>query len=124
MLVEIFKAILLTSLMGTALASALMLLRPFTKKYFSAGWHYYMWIMVLVVMVLPVRFNLPWAAQTELQSKMPQEATSRQTYHIVWKYIEATELVGEAELKKVDSGIEVIKNSFFQKEEAQGRLSC
>ena len=59
MLVEVFKALLLTSVIGTVLVAVLMLLRPVTKKFFSAGWHYYMWLAVLLVMVLPVKFDLP-----------------------------------------------------------------
>ena len=58
-MVQIFTAFLLISLIGTALAFILALLRPLTKKVFSAGWHYYMWLIVLLTMVLPLKFNLP-----------------------------------------------------------------
>lgn len=64
MLEQIFKAMLITSLIGTALAALLAVFKPFTKKFFSSRWHYYMWLVVLVVMVLPVRFSLP--AKTEV----------------------------------------------------------
>lgn len=56
---QIFTAILLTSGIGTALALILTLLKPITRKVFSGGWHYYMWLVVLLVMVLPIRLNLP-----------------------------------------------------------------
>jgi len=56
---QIFTAILLTSGIGTALALILALLKPITRKVFSGGWHYYMWLVVLLVMVLPIRLNLP-----------------------------------------------------------------
>ena len=56
---QIFTAFLLTSVIGTALALILTLLRPVTRKAFSASWHYYVWLIVLVVMVLPIRLNLP-----------------------------------------------------------------
>ncbi len=56
---QIFTAFLLTSAIGTALALILTLLKPITRKVFSGGWHYYMWLVVLLVMILPIRLNLP-----------------------------------------------------------------
>ena len=55
---QIFTALLLTSGIGTALALILTLLKPITRKVFSGGWHYYMWLVILLVMVLPIRLNL------------------------------------------------------------------
>jgi len=56
---QIFTALLLTSGIGTALALILTLLKPITRKVFSGGWHYYMWLTVLLVIILPIRLNLP-----------------------------------------------------------------
>ncbi len=56
---QVFYAFLLTSALGTAFALIIAILRPLTRKVFSAGWHYYIWLAVLVVMILPVRLNLP-----------------------------------------------------------------
>lgn len=56
---QIFTALLLTSGIGTVLALILTLLKPITRKVFSGGWHYYMWLVVLLVMILPIRLNLP-----------------------------------------------------------------
>lgn len=58
MLGEIFKALLITSLAGSALAAVISLLRPITKKIFGYSWHYYIWLCVLFAMLMPVRFNL------------------------------------------------------------------
>ena len=58
MIGELFKAILITSLAGSALAVVISLLRPITKKIFGYSWHYYIWLCVLFVMVMPVRFNV------------------------------------------------------------------
>lgn len=55
---HIFVAFLLTSLIGTVLSLFLVVLRPITKKVFSAAWHYYIWLVVLMVMMLPVRFDM------------------------------------------------------------------
>ncbi len=62
MLENLFQAMLLTSCIGAALSLLLLLLKPATKKYFSSNWHYYIWLVVLFVMILPVRFHLPIAA--------------------------------------------------------------
>lgn len=59
MLSEIFKALLITSLAGSCLAAIITLIKPITKRVFGYSWHYYIWLAVLVVMVLPVRFTLP-----------------------------------------------------------------
>ncbi len=56
---EIFKMLFLMSCAGTALAAILAAVRPITKKLFSSSWHYYMWLVVLCVMVLPIRLHLP-----------------------------------------------------------------
>lgn len=59
MLSEIFKAILITSLAGSLLAVVITLLKPVTKRIFGYSWHYYIWLAVLFVMIMPVRFSLP-----------------------------------------------------------------
>jgi len=56
---QIFTSFLLISAIGTVLAGVLAILRPLTRKIFSANWHYYMWLVVLVVMIMPVRLNIP-----------------------------------------------------------------
>ena len=58
MIGELFKALLITSLAGSALAVVISLLRPITKELFGYSWHYYIWLCVLFVMLMPVRFNV------------------------------------------------------------------
>ncbi len=83
----IFKSFLVTSCVGTALAFVLLLLRPVTKKIFSPGWHYYMWLAVLAIMVLPFAFELP---------AVPQE-----------KMVVTTERVPVAEIEVVQNALPV-----------------
>ena len=64
MLEYIFKAILITSLLGTAATLILTILKPITRKVFSSCWHYYMWLIVLVTMILPLRITIPVQMQT------------------------------------------------------------
>ncbi len=59
MTAEFFKYILILSLIGTALSMLITLLKPITKKVFGYSWHYYIWLAVLIVMILPVRFTIP-----------------------------------------------------------------
>ncbi len=70
MLVYIFKAILITSLIGTAVTLLLTIMRPITRKTFSSSWHYYMWLVVLVSMVLPIRISIPEQTQAAPNSEM------------------------------------------------------
>ena len=81
MIGELFKALLITSLAGSAFAVVISLLRPVTKKLFGYSWHYYIWLCVLFVMLMPVRFNVnpmpaPNIATQTIQTQ--QEAVGEQ----------------------------------------------
>ena len=81
MIGELFKALLITSLAGSVLAVVISLLRPITKKLFGYSWHYYIWLCVLFVMLMPVRFNVnPTSAPriTTQTVQTQQEAVSEQ----------------------------------------------
>ncbi len=58
MLGDLFRAFLITSIAGSALAVIITFLRPVTRRVFGYSWHYYIWLAVLIVMVLPVRVNV------------------------------------------------------------------
>ena len=79
MLENIFKAILITSFIGTISAIGLTLIKPVTKKHFSASWHYYIWLVVLITMIIPFRFVLPGRTFEENIQKIE---TVQQTNHI------------------------------------------
>lgn len=59
MLSGMLKAFLIPSFLGSLLAIVITLLKPVTKRIFGYLWHYYIWLTVLFVMILPVRFTLP-----------------------------------------------------------------
>lgn len=59
MLTQIFKSILLMSAVGSVLSAFLLCVKPITRKIFSPRWQYYIWLTVLIVMILPVRFSVP-----------------------------------------------------------------
>lgn len=75
MLWEICRTLCMASLAGTVLAAVLVLLRPVTKRVFGPNWHYYIWVAVLLVMVLPVRVFLPAG---ELDLRPPQVFVAEQ----------------------------------------------
>ena len=81
MISEIFKAILITSLTGSVLAIVISLLHPITKRIFGYSWHYYIWLCVLFVMLMPVRFNVnstPTPSVTTQTVQTQQEAVNEQ----------------------------------------------
>ena len=81
MISEIFKALLITSLTGSVLAIVISLLRPITKRIFGYSWHYYIWLCVLFVMLMPVRFNVnptPTPSVTTQTVQTQQEAVNEQ----------------------------------------------
>lgn len=59
MLTEIFKSVLLLSAAGSVLGVLLLCVKPVTRRVFSPKWQYYIWLTVLIVLILPVRFSLP-----------------------------------------------------------------
>lgn len=67
MMTEIFKAALVTSLAGGVLTLIIALAHPFTKRRFSAGWNYYVWLAVMVVILCPARISLPHRAREAAQ---------------------------------------------------------
>ncbi len=72
MIGELFKVLLITSLAGSALAVVVSLLRPITKKLFGYSWHYYIWLCVLFVMLMPVRFNVNTTPTTNIATQAVQ----------------------------------------------------
>lgn len=56
---QIFKSVLLISAAGSFLTLILLLLKPVTRRVFGNIWQYYIWLLVLAIMVLPVNFNTP-----------------------------------------------------------------
>ena len=55
---QVFLSYLIISLIGTVSAFIFLLIRPITKKCFSTAWHYYSWVVVLIIMLVPLRFNV------------------------------------------------------------------
>ncbi len=92
MIGELFKALLITSLAGSAFAVVISLLRPVTKKLFGYSWHYYIWLCVLFVMLMPVRFNVDSPSSPSI---VTQAVQTQQT--VVSERSETTENIVQAD---------------------------
>ncbi len=55
---QVFLSYLVTSLIGTAAALVFLIIKPLTKKCFSASWNYYAWLLVLLVMMVPLKCDV------------------------------------------------------------------
>ena len=84
MLVYMFKAVLVTSLIGTLTTLLFTLSKPITKKCFSWGWHYYIWLVVLISMILPVRFVIPENADNVTPVTMAAQVDTHQNTYPVY----------------------------------------
>lgn len=55
---QIILELLFLTLSGTALGLLFCLFRPLTGKVFSFRWHYYLWLIVLLRLILPVHVDM------------------------------------------------------------------
>lgn len=55
---QLFKIILSLSISGTMVGGVILLIRPVTKRYFSKRWTYYLWLLVLCRLLLPVHVGV------------------------------------------------------------------
>ena len=62
---QLFLTVLSLSLSGALIGFFLIALRPLTRKYFSAKWNYYIWLLVVVRLLLP--FHLDSEFHTDIQ---------------------------------------------------------
>ncbi|MBE7053770.1 MAG: M56 family metallopeptidase [Ruminococcaceae bacterium] len=88
MLERIFNAIVISSIFASIFFCLLTLIKPLTKKYFSAFWHYFMYFCIVLVLVIPIKINIP----------MPKEETKSIS---VSKYIP---------YEKIQSGVSSFEN--------------
>lgn len=75
MIEYLFEALLITSAAGAVLTLLLALTRSGLRRCFSANWHYYIWLVPLLVMILPVRLDFappaPLASEKSAVSPAP-----------------------------------------------------
>ncbi len=54
---RIFLCVLSLSLSGALAGTVLLLIHPLTKKWFSRRWNYYIWLLLIARLVLPLHFG-------------------------------------------------------------------
>ena len=75
MAVQIFKAVVIMSLSGGAFAAVLMLLSPLTRRILNPTHHYYIALVAVVMLLIPVSFGtggkvVPQSAAVQTESTM------------------------------------------------------
>lgn len=58
-MVEVFKTVIILSILGFVLTVILLCLKPITAKKFPAKWQYCVWIAVLLTMIIPIYRLIP-----------------------------------------------------------------
>lgn len=56
---QIFLMFVLTSCVGSLLSLVLLAIKAIFKRRFTCSWYYYMWILVLLIMLIPVKIDIP-----------------------------------------------------------------
>lgn len=69
---KLFLLVLSLSLSATLIGLLITVLRPLTRRYFSAKWNYYIWLLVVVRLLLPFHFD----ADFHTSSYLPASADS------------------------------------------------
>lgn len=72
---QLFKIVLSLSISGTLVGGIILLIRPVTKKYFSKRWSYYLWLLVLLRLLLPVHTGIN--LMNSLYMRLPEQSTAR-----------------------------------------------
>ena len=122
MVANVFKAIFITSCMGTLLSLILFLIKPVTKKVFSAGWNYYVWLIVLVVMILPVKIPIQQNGAEQIHIVNEKSAytvntdTSKSEYNEIVEVPDIADNVTYADVEEIKpSAYETIKDFLIEK---------
>ena len=77
-MLELFRTVLVLSLLGFGMTAVLLLLKPVTAKRLPAKWQYYTWVAVLLVMLVPVYKLIPRSEAQRLPIFSQPAAEERQ----------------------------------------------
>lgn len=101
---HLFLFILSLSLSGTLIGLLLLALRPVTKKYLSKKWNYYIWLIVVARLILPIHFetNLVNDVFSVLGANqtVPNAEAESDAYEALTENMQGA--VGEAESAEID----------------------
>lgn len=73
---ELFMCVLSLSLSGALTGLFILIIRPVTASFFSRRWHFYIWLLVIARLVIPVYFESPYSFAVSLTTDTgrPQRA--------------------------------------------------
>ena len=55
---QVFWTVLSLSLSGTLIGILILCIRPFTKKFFSKKWNYYVWLVMVARLLIPFSLGI------------------------------------------------------------------
>ena len=94
---RIFLCVLSLSLSGALAGTILLLIHPLTKKWFSRRWNYYIWLLLIARLVLPLHFGAVGGLRIPISEAAYLTAETRN------EKTEGTDRA-ESELKGADGG--------------------
>ena len=65
MIENTFISYVCVSVTVSLIALLLTLAKPLTSRFFSPGWHYFVTACLVLMLLVPIRINLPEASETE-----------------------------------------------------------
>ena len=95
---EIFKTVLILSLFGFMITILLLCLKPISAKKFPATWQYYMWIVVMLSMILPVYKLIPQSKAQKLPI-LPQTEVVQQEENETVEEVPETVIIEETPME-------------------------
>ncbi len=116
---QVFLSYLIISLIGTVSALIFLLIRPITKRCFSTTWHYYSWLVVLIIMMVPLRFNVQKIIPKDIESA--KEAV-QQTWDITAQK-ELDSVIENEHTAPVESNITLADASIVSEDTAKEKLT-
>jgi len=78
-IIQLFLTVLSLSLSGALIGFFLIALPPLTRKYFSAKWNYYIWLLVVVRLLLPFHFDSEFHTDIQLSELANANSYSKDT---------------------------------------------
>ncbi|MDE7446595.1 MAG: M56 family metallopeptidase [Lachnospiraceae bacterium] len=75
---QIFLCVLSLSLSGALTGAVILMIRPLTRKYFSKSWNYYIWLLLVARLLIPIHVDMGFSSfltssMTQAQEKKMQD---------------------------------------------------
>ena len=76
---QLFMGVLSMSLTAALIGLVLTAIRPFTEKYFSPKWNYYIWLLVVVRLAVPLCLETDFLHMLNLRATIGQSQPAAST---------------------------------------------